>query len=436
MDEQPTNSPEIPTTKRNKNKLYIILGICLLAVIVVVGVIISILSAVNNGSNGQKASTAPTLTVGTYPYLYACNALSRDDIKKAGADLRDDKGGEAVTATQAIPYDQTPGGRYDLSKTIEDSLLSGTVNSKCDYILSEFSSFDQKHVIVSVSQYPSVEAAQKIFKTRQASNKGAPFPSLKDTSLVQSDSFSRDDTVTAAILLENRVIELKYSVGNVTADNAPAKLDGLATTIVKNLNNTATATKPYNFSNLGSIGDTKLIDACSALNFKKADEILGNLHYEQTKVSNDYKYGKISESSPGISSQCSVHFRYGDDDAKQPDYKKQGFADLQTRFPNELTLSIASYPSASEATSAVQGLKKSKSDTAVDFNYGDTSFAYTQSDTSLGFNSTAHHFMTVHGGSVVTVSIAQGEVAKPYTSTVKTITTDDAKKLLDSLNLK
>jgi hypothetical protein len=43
--------------------------------------------------------------------------------------------------------------------------------------------------------------------------------------------------------------------------------------------------------------------------------------------------------------------------------------------------------------------------------------------------------MTVHGGSVITVSIMQGEVKKPYESTVKTITTDQAKQLLDSLQL-
>ena len=437
MDQQPNYSdPEIPTTKHNKNKLYIILGVCLLGVLVMAGAIIGLLSLANKGGDSQKP-TEPTLTVGSFPYLYACNALSRDDIKKAGADLKDDKGGEAVTASQAIPYDQTPGGRYDLAQTIEDSLLSGTVTSKCDYILSEFSSFDQKHVTVSLSQYPSVENAQKIFKTRQDTQKGTPFPSLKDKSVVAGkDASSRDGEITASILLDNRIAELKYSIGNVTEEDAPTKLDGLATTIVKNLSDTATAAKPHDFSGLGSIGDTKLIDACNALNFKKADDILGNLHYEQTKVTDDYKYGKISENSPAISSQCSVHFRYGEDDSKQPDYKKQSFGDIQTRFPNQLVLSVAAYPSATDATNAVQGLKKSKSDKAVDFSYGDTSFAYTQTDKMSGFNTTAHNFMTVKDGSVITISVIQGEVKKPYEATIKPVTTEQAKQLLDSLNLK
>ncbi len=448
MDQQPNVTPETPITQTptqtptptptpppNNNKRYLIIGAGALLVIIVV-VIALLFSGKKDTKDQNKTAAAPTLTVGSHPYLYACNALTRDDIKKAGATLRDDKGGEAVTSTQAIPYDQTSGGNYDLAKTIEDPLLLGVVTSKCDYLLSNFTSFDQKHIAVSINQYPSTETAQKVFKTHQTSTKGTPFASFKNTSLVDNESSSRDDTVTATILLGNRVVELKYSIGNATPDNASTKLDGLATTIVHNLSNTATATKPHDFSNLGSIGSTKLIDACHALDFKKADGILGGLHYEQASVTNDYKYGKISENSPAISAQCSVHFRYAEDDAKQPDYKSESYKDTETRFPSQLVLSVASYPNANEAANAVLGLKKIKASTAVDFAYGNTSFAYTQSSNTLGFPTTAHNFMTVKGGSVITVSVIQGEVTKPYTSTVKTVTTDQAKQLLDSLNLK
>jgi len=444
MDQQPSNpqtpiegapqTPAQPPVVPNKNKRYLMLGAGVVVVAIVIGIVVGLSSHGKKTEDAQKA-TAPTLTVGSHPYLYACNALTRDDIKKAGATLRDDKGGEAVSAIQAIPYDQTPGGRYDLAKTTEDPLLSGAVTSNCDYLLSDFTSFDQKHVKITVNQYPDADQAQKIFKTRQDNKKGTPFPSYKNTSWVESESSSsKNSDITAAFLLDNRVVELKYSVGNVTPDTAATKLDSLATTIVKNLSNTATATKPYNFSNLGSIGTTKLADACHALNFKKADAILGDLHYEQTNVDNDYKYGKTSANSPGISAQCSVHFRYAADDAKQPDYRTQSFTDAETRFPNELVLSIASYPSQTEATSAVEGLKKSKT-TAVDFSYGATSFAYTQTDSTLGYPTTAHHFLTVHGGSVISVSVSEGTVQKPYVSTVKNVTTAQAKQLLDSLNL-
>jgi hypothetical protein len=434
MDPQPNTTSETPPpTSPNRSKLYVIIGVCLLAVIAI-GAGITFLA--NKGQDGQKKATSPTLMVGSYPYLYACNALTRDDIKKAGANLRDDKGGETVTATQAVPYDQTPKSQYDLAKTIEDPLLSGVVTSKCDFIIAQLDSFNQDRVGISISQYPNIDTAKNNFKSRQSTTKGTPFPSLKDTSLVESEDSSGDGNVTAAILLGNRVIELKYGLGNVTPANANTKLDGLATTIVKNLSDTDTASKPHDFSNLGTIGTTKLIDACHAADFKKADEILGGLHYEQTRVTNDYKYGKVSSTSPGISAQCSVDFRYAADDSKQPDYKKQRFAEIQTRFPNQYIVSVASYPSAAEATSAVLGLKKSKSDTAVDFSYGDTSFAYTQTDTSSDFPTTTHHFMTVKGGSVITVSVSQGEVSSPYASTVKTITTDQAKQLLDSLHLK
>ncbi len=426
----PTPTPTPP--KRNRSKLYVTIGICVLAVIIIA---VGLLSAANKTGTNKKSPSGPTLTVGAYPYLYACNALSRDDIKKAGADLRSDMGGEAVTATQAIPYDQTPGGQYDLAKTIEDSLLSGVVTSKCDFIIGELDSFEQKRVGVSISQYPNIDTAKNNFKSRIATTKGVPFPSFKDTSLVDADDPSGDGSVTAAILLDNRVVELKYGLGNVTSANASTKLDDLAQTIVNNLSDVNTASKPHDFSNLGHIGSTKLIDACHAADFKKVDELLGGVHYEQTRVTNDYKYGKVSSTSPGISSQCSVDFRYSADDSKQPDYKKQRFAEIQTRFPNQYVVSVASYPSAAEATSAAEGLKRSKSDTAVDFTYGDTSFAYTQADTSSGFPVTAHHFMTVRGGSVITVSISQGEVSSPYTSTVKTITTDQAKQLLSSLHL-
>lgn len=438
MDQQPTNNFETPTSAptpvpaRNRSKLYVLIGVCLLAVIAIgVGIVFLL----NKGHSDQKKATHPTLTVGSYPYLYACNAFTRDDLQKAGANLRGDKAGEAVTATQAVPYDQTPRGQYDLAKTIEDPLLAGVVTSKCDFIISELDSFSQKHVGVSVSQYPNIDTAKNNFKSRISATKGTPFPSLKDTSLVEAEDSSGDGSITGVILLDNRIVELKYGLGNVTIANASTKLDGLATTIAKNLNDIDTASKPYDFSNLGSIGTTKLIDACHAADFKKADEVLGGVHYDQTRVTNDYKYGKVSSTSPGISAQCSVDFRYVADDSKQPDYKKQHFADIQTRFPNQYVVSVISYPSAAEATNAVLGLKKSKADLAVDFSYGDTSFAYTQTDSLSDFPVTAHHFMTVKGGSVITVSISQGEVASPYQSTVKTITTDQAKQLLDSLHL-
>jgi len=446
MDQQPSSNPQAPMQaplstqtpgptptppRRNQSKLYIIIGICLVVLIILV---VGLLAVTKKTGNNKKSLTGPTLTVGSYPYLYACNALSRDDIKKAGANLRNDMGGEAISATQAIPYDQTPGGHYDLAKTIEDSLLEGVVTSKCDFIIGQLDSFEQNRVSVSISQYPNIDTAKNNFKTRRATTKGSSFTSFKDTSLVDAGDPSGDGSVTAAILLDNNIVELKYGFGNVTAANANTKLDGLAQAIVKNLSDVNTASKPHDFSNLGSIGTTKLIDACHAADFKKVDEVLGGVHYDQTHVDNDYKYGKTSATSPAISSQCSVDFRYSADDSKQPDYRKQRFAEIQTRFPNQYVVSVASYPSAAEATSAVEGLKRSKTDTAVDFNYGGTSFAYTQTDDS-DFPVTAHHFMTVHGGSVITVSISQGEVSSPYTSTVKTITTDQAKQLLDSLKI-
>lgn len=442
MDQQPSSNPQAPMQaplpaptptppQRNRSKLYIIIGISLLVLIIVV---VGLLSMTKKTGTNKKSLTGPTLTVGSNPYLYACNALGRDDLKKAGATLRSDMGGEAITATQAVPYDQTPGGHYDLAATIEDSLLSGVVTSKCDFIISQLDSFEQKRVGVSISQYPNIDTAKNNFKTRLTTTKGSPFPSFKDTSLVDADDPSGDGSITAVILLDNNIVELKYGLGNVTAANASTKLDGLAQTIVHNLSDLNTASKPHDFSNLGSIGSTKLIDACHAADFKKVDEVLGGVHYEQTHVTNDYKYGKTSASSPAISSQCSVDFRYSADDAKQPDYKKQRFSEIQTRFPNQYIVSVASYPSAADATSAVQGLKRSRSDTAINFNYGDTSFAYTQTSSS-DFPVTTYHFMTVHGGSVVTVSISQGAVSSPYTSTVKTITTDQAKQLLDSLHL-
>jgi hypothetical protein len=434
MDQQLNTRPEAPSpvsSNRNHNKFYVIIGVCILAVIIVtLGFMLF-----NHNSSPKKPATGPTLTVGSHPYIYACNALGRDDIKKAGGELRGDKAGEAVTATQAVPYDQTPGGRYDLAKTIEDSLLEGVVTSKCDFIIGEPDSFEQKRVGVTVSQYPNSDTAENNFKTRLTTTKGAPFSSFKDTSFVDAGDPSGDGSVTAVILLDNSVVELKYGLNNVTAANANTKLDGLAQTIVKNLSDLTIATKPHDFSNLGTIGTTKLIDACHAADFKKADEILGGVHYEQTRVTNNYKYGKASSTSPGISAQCSVDFRYSADDSKQPEYKKQRFAQIQTRFPNQFIVSVASYPSAADATNAVIGLKKLKSDTAVDFTYGETSFVYTQTDTSSDFPVTAHHFVTVNGGSVITVSVSQGEVSSPYTSTVKTITTDQAKQLLDSLHL-
>jgi len=453
MDQQPNNNPQAPMQapmsaptpqapapaptpmqpRPNRNKLYLMVGIGLVVLIIIVVGLLSM--SHKKGDTGRKSLSSPTLTVGSYPYLYACNALGRDDIKKAGANLRSDMGGEAIDATQAVPYDQTPGGHYDLAKTIEDSLLSGVVTSKCDFIIGQLDSFEQNRVGVTVSQYPNIDTAKNNFKERLATTKGSPFPSFKDTSLVEADDPSGDGSVTALILLGNNIVELKDGLGNVTAANASTKLDGLAQTIVKNLSDVNTASKPHDFSNLGSIGSTKLIDACHAADFKKVDEVLGGVHYEQTHVNNDYKYGKTSATSPAISSQCSVDFRYSADDAKQPDYRKQRFSEIQTRFPNQYIVSVASYPSAAEATSAVQGLKRSKTSTAIDFNYGDTSFAYTQTSNS-DFPVTAYNFMTVHGGSIITVSISQGEVTAPYTSTVKTITTDQAKQLLDSLHLK
>jgi len=432
MDQQPDTTSQPPVAEPRKKKLSIALGVGLLLVIVIIAGIFALTS---KNQTSQRSANNQTLTVGPHPYLYACNALTRDDIQAAGVNLSPDKGGESVESVQAIPYDQTPSGHYDLAKTVEDPLLKGMVSSKCDYIFTVASSGVQKHVTVTVNQYPDSRSAQQIFKNRQDTAKGAPFASLKNTSFVESAA-DKDDAVTAAIVLDNRVVELKYGIGNVTPDNAATKLDSLASTIVRNLSNTTSAAKPHDFSGLGTIGSTKLIDPCSALDFKKADEVLGGLHYDQSNVTNDYKYGKASQSAPGISAQCSVHFRYAADDAKQPNYQSQKFDELATRFPNQLILSVASYPSMSEAISAVEGLRKSKSATAEDFAYGDTSFAYTQVSNSLGFDTTTHHFMTVNGGSVITVSVSQGEVKKPYESTTKEITANQAKQLLDALRLK
>ena len=434
MDQTPSN-PEIPTTKRNKNKLYIIIGVSLLLAIAVVGAIMSLVNF-RNTVNEQRSISAQALKVGPYPYVYACTAFGRDDIKKVGADLKDDMNGESFTATQAIPASQTASDRFDLIKTVEDPLSTGMVTSSCDFSQSDFETFESKGVKLSIDQYPNPKLAQNVFKGRQNYAKGSSFPSLKDTSLVEGKSFTpHSNEVVADILLDNKMIELKYDMGNVSLKDAPQKLDGLASTIVKNLSDTAVSTKPHDFSNLGSIGKTKLPDACNATDFKKADSILGGIHYDQTNVDEEHKYGKISAGSPAISSQCVVHFRYKEDDSKVPDFKGQKFDVAETRFPNQFYVTLSSYPTAEDAKNAVNGLKRAQADTAVDFNYGDTSFAYTRADEAgtYDFASTAHNFMTARGGTVITVSIDQGEVKTPYTSTVKTITTDQAKQLLDSL---
>lgn len=432
--EQTPSSPEIPTTKRNKNKLYIIIGISLLLAIAIIGAIVSLISF-RNTVNEQRSISDQALKVGSYPYVYACTAFSRDDIKKAGADLKDDMAGESFTLIQAIPPNQTPSNRFDLIKTVEDPLAVGMVSSRCDFSQADFDTFEAKNVKLSIDQYPDEKIAQKIFKGKQSYAKGEAFPSLKDTSLVEEKNLTpNSNSITADILLGNKMIELKYDMGNISIKDAPKKLDNLASTIVKNLNNTAVSTQPHNFSNLGSIGKTKLPDACSATDFKKADGILDGIHYDQTNVTQEHKYGKVSQNSPAISSQCVVHFRYKEDDSKVPDFKGQKFDVAETRFPNQLYITLSSYPTAEDAKNAVNGLKRSKTDTAIDFNYGDTSFAYTRVDNgTYDFSSTAYNFMTVRDGTVITVSVDQGEVKDPYVSTVKSITTDQARQLLDSL---
>jgi|GEM_PF-1264782 len=456
MDQQ-NSTPEKSNTHNNKN-LFIALGVCAFVIVVaLIGLFMALgsrseVTTQKNSDGMSDPATAPqgVLTVGNYPYRFACSALSREDIKKVSDNLLpDNMNDERFTEKQATPYNQTPSDRRDLLKTIEDPLLAGgsspaSVESKCEFTIAPLASDSRKSVELSVKQFKSASEAKRSFMNRASYTKGAPFASLKGMSLINGEDRKIDpsypDTVESYILVNNALVELTYGLGNITPDQAATKLDSLAVQIKKNLEGDSAATKPHSFTGITTNGSTKFVDACNAFDFSKASSIYGDVTYDQTKVDGDHQYGKDSSyGGDTLTSSCNVQFRYKEDGSKQPDVKTQKFTETGSRFPNTFTIEITMYPTAAAATAAVQEnkaqLPRRSLLTPVDFTYGNASLAFTQDTTFNKVKSTAHHYKVAKGGMVIDFSIDQAELTAPYTSTVKTITTEQAKRLFDSLKL-
>lgn len=435
-----------PSPTQSKKAFYIVFITAVVALIIGVIGLLALLSmpSKTNTSSSTSLDTAPegALTVGNAPYLYACNVLSRDDIASTVAQLPASKVGEQASSTQAIPASQTTDKKYDLLKTQEGSRFSAdSITSKCAYTLTEADA--RKSIEVTLTEYASGLKANEQFNAKKSYMQGSlTYKSLPLTSLIDPRNGKVEgiipDSVDSFLAAKNVVIELRYSMGDSTPQDAPTKLDALATHIVDNVKNTDKSIKPYNFDSISTIGSTKFVDACQALDFAKLSSVYGEMVYDRSNVTSTQAYGKVDPTSTTIRSNCQASFRYQEDSSKLPDIKTQTLSQMSTRYPNRIELEIVAYTSPEAATTALakekQDLPKKTLLHPFDFAYGSASLGFTQDTSLLGVKSTTSQYEAVKGAYVINFSVNQGNITTPYQSTVKVLTNDQAKKVYDSFS--
>jgi len=443
---EPSLSPT-PVPKQDKKAFYIILGIGIAGLIIGFIGLFSLLSmpiskVTKDGTANVDSAPAGALTIGSAPYAYGCSVLHRDDIKSATSQLNDTMMGESAKSTQAIPAAQMPDKQYDLLKTYEGLALgTPTIKSECQYSLDLDEDGMRKSVHVTLMEYNSGLEALRQFNAKKSYMEGAKsFKSLPQTSLIDPQNGKFDETdpdsVRSFLVAKNVLIEFQYSFGDSTPEEAPTKLDALASKLVDNVKNVDSAIKAPDFTDVSANGSTKFIDACHALQFSNISTLYGGIEYERSGVEGTHTYGKTDPTSKSLRSECRTNFRYQEDSSKQPDLKKQHFTGLGTRYPNSIDLEVIAYASPAEAQAALTKEKQALPEKTLlrpfDFSYGNTSMAYTQESGLSKVKSTITQYKAVKGAYVIEFAIDQGQVTDPYQSTVKTVTNDQAKQLYDS----